>query len=391
MLAFRRGRSRRSVVIFAIAGLVLASCGSPASNSSTHHPTGKHTSVVESVSSTKAAVVSVAPASISFPTLDDGYIAESDYLAHTVDGGRSWAVIRPGLGAVVQVQFLTSTDGFVLTREGLFSTTDAGLTWKSPGNALTALAWISFSTLRNGWGLANGVLWRTANGGATWKRLVTPTPATTACFVSAGTGWIEGTPHSKRSPLISETIDGGVTWLNRRLPPTLERETGQPPYSVTALSCASPTTIGALLVPAGAGYSGGETYGVYDSSNGGRSWRLAGVNPAKQKISVAPSAQPEALEVTKDSTAAYVAASCGACDNLGTTTVGVMRNGHTAWHIALLKGVGFSSVDLMAFPTDSSAWVLTSAYLTSRTSRLVLFETQNFGFTWTLRPIFAAR
>jgi photosystem II stability/assembly factor-like uncharacterized protein len=347
--------------------------------------------VVESVSSAKAAVVSATPASISFPTLDDGYIAESDYLAHTVDAGRSWSEIRPGLGAVVQVQFLTSTDGFVLTREGLFSTTDAGLTWKSSGNARPALAWISFSTLRNGWGLANGVLWRTANGGATWKRLVTPTPATTACFVSAGTGWIEGTPRSKRSPLISETIDGGVTWLNRRLPPTLERETGQPPYSVTALSCASPTTIGALVVPAGAGYAGGEAYGVYDSSNGGRSWRLVGVNPAQQKIPAAPSAQPEALGLAKNSTAAYVAASCGACGNLGTTTVGVMREGHTAWHIALLKGVGSFSVDLMTFPTDSAAWIVTATYQTSRTYRLTLFETQNFGFTWTLRPIFATR
>ncbi len=385
----RGSRSRLSAVVLAIVGIALTSWGSPAFSLPTEHPTGTRTSAIEPLSSTRAEVSS-APASISFPTLDDGYIAESDYLAHTVDAARSWSEIRPGLGMVEQVQFLTPTDGFVLTREGLFSTTDAGSTWKPSGSPLPALAWISFTTSRDGWGLADGVLWRTTDAGATWQRLVTPTPATTACFVSAGTGWIAGTAHSKRSPVISETVDGGAIWSNRRLPPTLERETGLPPYSVPALSCAAPATIWALVVPAGAGYAGGETYGVYDSSNGGRSWRLAGVNPATQKLPAAPSAQPDALEVARSSTTAYLAASCGGCDSGGMTTVGVLRGGHTKWHIALLKGAGFSSVVLMAFPKASSAWAVT-AHPTSRTYRLMLFETQNFGSTWTSRPIFGTR
>jgi len=44
----------------------------------------------------------------------------------------------------------------------------------------------------------------------------------------------------------------------------------------------------------------------------------------------------------------------------------------------------------MALPMASSAWAVT-AHPTSRTYRLMLFETQNFGSTWTLRPIFGTR
>src|ERR1039457_2038039 len=98
-------RSRRPAVMLAIVGLALTSRGSPASISLARHPPGTRTSGSEPLSSTRAAEVSSAPASISFPTLDDGYIAESDYLAHTVDAARSWSEIRPGLGTVEQVEF----------------------------------------------------------------------------------------------------------------------------------------------------------------------------------------------------------------------------------------------------------------------------------------------
>jgi hypothetical protein len=333
---------------------------------------------------------------MSFPTLDNGYIAESGHLAHTVDAARSWSVIRPGLGTIKQVQFLTPKDGFILTRKGLFSTKDGGSTWKpsrSPGARLT---WISFSTVRDGWGLADGALWSTADSGATWKRVATPTPAAMVCFVSARSGWIVNTSRVTASPVISETVDGGATWSNRGIPAALERQTQAgllAPYQVAALSCSSPATIWALIVPTGAGYAGGEGYGVYDRSDGGRTWRLAGVNPAPQTLPAAPGAQPDALVVAGPSTT-YLAASCGGCGRgktSGTTTVAVLRRGDTKWHITPLKGAGFSSAFLMAFPMPSSGWALTAQATSPRTFRLRLFETRNAGNTWTLRPVFESQ
>jgi photosystem II stability/assembly factor-like uncharacterized protein len=344
-------------------------------------------------SSASGAGTSSAPTSISFPTLDDGYIAESGYLAHTVDAARSWSVIRPGLGPIEQVQFLTPRDGFILTRKGLFSTIDAGSTWKPSRSPRTMLTWISFATRRDGWGLADGALWSTADSGATWKRVTTPTPAAMACFTSARSGWIVNTSRVTASPVISETVDGGAIWSNRQIPVALERQTQAgllAPYQVAALSCASPTTIWALIVPAGAGYAGGEGYGVYDSSNGGRTWRLAGLNPARSDLPAAPGAQPDALAVAGPSTT-YLAASCGGCGFDGKTSVGVLRRGDTKWHLTPLKGAGFSSAFLMAFPTSSSGWALTVQMTSPRTFRLWLFETRNDGNTWTSRRVIGSK
>lgn len=321
------------------------------------------------------------PVSISFPTLDDGYIAESNYLAHTFNAARTWSVIRPGLGTIAQVQFLTPKNGFIVTAQGLFATLDGGTTWKRLGSPRTYFTWMSFATPKKGWGIADGALFRTSNSGATWKRVATPTAVTGACSASALVGWIASAP----SPVISETDDGGASWMNRPVPAALERQTGLPPYSVQAFSCNSPTTIWVLIVPAGAGYAGGEAYGVYDSSNGGQSWRLAGVNPGKQHLPAAPSAQPDALHVA--GTTAYLAASCGDCGSSGTTTVGVLRSGQTKWRITLLKGVGFAQSVLMAFPSASSGWALT-VHQSSGRIQLRLFETRNDGNTWTSRPVF---
>ena len=204
-------------------------------------------------------------------------------LAHTVDAARSWSEIKPGLGAVEQVQFLSlGTKGFVLSHEGLFSSSNAGLTWKRSGSTSPALTWISFSTVKDGWGVADDSLWKTANAGASWKRFATPIQPTVACFVSAGTGWILW--HIDFETVASHLED--CRWrenlvAKRAYRVTIAREWPTSLQGVGSL-CAAPTTIWALVVPTGAGYAGGEMYGVYGSSNGGKSWRLAGVNPPNQ-------------------------------------------------------------------------------------------------------------
>ncbi|MHB1986826.1 MAG: WD40/YVTN/BNR-like repeat-containing protein [Acidimicrobiales bacterium] len=346
--------------------------------------------MIKTIASARVTTVSSAPASMSFPTPRDGFIAVSDYLAHTNDAASSWSEIHPGLGLIEQVQFLSTQRGFLLTREGLFSTTDGGSTWRRSGSTRPVLRWIWFTTPSTGWGLADGVLWRTVDSGTTWRRVVTPAPAATACFLSARTGWIVGSTNPKQSPVIFETVDGGATWSNRGIPAKLEsRPAGfSPVYSVQTLSCTTPATIWVLIVPAGAGYAGGEAYGLYDSANGGQSWRIAGVNPGSDKLPYAPSHIPDTL-VVASSAAAYIAASCGGCNTNGTTNVGVLRRGSTHWHTARLKGAGFSAAVLMDFPLASSGWAVTS-HLRSAIYRLSLFQTRDYGRTWMLRPIFGS-
>ncbi len=377
----RDGRARTRWITGLAVAVLLSSCA-------TVRPTGS--SVIKRIASARVTTASSAPASMSFPTPRDGFIAVSDYLAHTSDGASSWSEIRPGLGLIEQVQFLSTQRGFLLTREGLFSTTDAGSTWSRSGSRRPELRWISFTTPRTGWGLGDGALWRTVDSGRTWRRVVTPVTAATACFLSARTGWIVGSTNPKHSPVVFETVDGGTTWSSRGIPAKLEsRPAGfSAVYSVDTLSCTTPATIWALIVPAGAGYAGGETYGLYDSSNGGKSWRIAGVNPGSNKLPYAPSHIPDTLVVAGTATA-YIAASCGGCDTNGTTEVGVLRRGSTRWQTARLKGAGFSAAVLMAFPRASSGWAVTS-HLRSGIYRLSLFQTTDYGRSWMLRPIFGS-
>lgn len=347
-------------------------------------------STTQAITSANVVIVRSVPTSMTFPTPRDGYVADASYLFHTSDAGRSWRVTQPSLGSIEQLQFLTKSDGFLLTRKGLFSTTDGGSTWLSKSRR-PAIRWMTFVTPARGWALGADALWETADSGALWHRIDTPVAPSEACFADGKSGWIIGSPHSQGPEVIWNTLNGGSTWLRRPIETQLVRNTGASPYGLRILSCAAPAMVWALVEPPGAGYAGGETYGIYRSSDAGRNWQLEGVNPGRDGVPAAPRGQPEALEIVgplKSGTAtAYVGASCGACGRVGTTAVGVMTRGQTKWHVVNLKGAGFSDLVLMDFPRASLGWALT-AHLSSQRYRLKLFETRDQGAAWITRPIF---
>ena len=401
---FKEARERRrrrwaralAVLVVAAAGAGIAygttGHGRPARTAKSAAPAPDAKTLVTATRSASAVTVPSAPASISFPTRSDGYLAVGNYLAHTADAARSWSVIRPGLGAIKQVQFLTRKDGFLLTKEGLFSTTDGGSAWSATSKR-PVLQWISFSSSTTGWALSNGSLWKTTDAGRRWRRLTTPIAPVEACVVSGRSGWIAARPFSAGAA-IWYTTDGGETWVDRSIGTALESLTGTSPYDVVALSCAAPDTVAALVMPTGAGYAGGLNYGVYSSADGGRQWRLVGINPGRDGVAAAPMAQPVALEVAS-STSTLVAAACGGCGTGGTSAIGALVNGRTKWHVVRLDGAGVGDVVLMDVPHASSGWAVVAdarraGYrLALFVYRLTLFETRDAGMTWTARPIFA--
>lgn len=367
-------------------GWAVSICGSVPTSAAQASSTAVR-STIQAITSASTVTVRSLPTSITFATPRDGYVADANYLVHTSDSGRSWIAIRPGLGSIEQVQFLTRRDGLLLTHKGLFSTTNGGSTWLLKSRR-PAIRWMSFITSAKGWALSASTLWETTDSGESWQRIHTPVTPSEACFANGDDGWIMGSSHSQGPEVIWGTLNGGATWVRRPIETQLVRNAGASPYGLRILSCASPATIWALIEPPGAGYAGGETYGIYDSSNGGRYWHLAGVNPGRDRLPAAPRAQPEALELA-GATTAYVAASCEACGRVGTTSVGVMSRGQTKWHVVNLKGAGFSELVLMDFPRASFGWALT-AHLSSRRYRLKLFETRDHGAAWITRPIFGS-
>lgn len=382
----RNRRCHRRHRLSVAAGCAVGICGLvPSTVAQASSTVGRST--IQAVTAQNAVIVRSAPTSLTFPTPRDGFVAEANYLVHTSNSGRSWTTIRPHLGSIEQVQFLTQNDGVLLTRKGLFSTTDGGSTWLAKSRRPT-IRWMTFITPSRGWALSRDSLWATDDSGTSWRRIDTPVVSSEACFANGKSGWIIGSSHSQGPEVVWGTSNGGTTWLRRPIETQLVRTAGASPYGVRILSCAAPATIWALIEPPGAGYAGGEAYGVYYSSDGGRHWRVEGVNPGRDGLPAAPRAQPEALE-SAGTTTAYVAASCGGCGRAGTTSVGVMSSGHTKWHVVNLESAGFSDRVLMDFPRTWLGWVLT-AHLSHQSYRLKLFETRDQGTAWIARSIFRA-
>ncbi len=322
-----------------------------------------------------------APASMAFPTSSDGFLAEGNDLEHTANAARSWTLVRPGRGAIEQVQFLSVKRGFLLTDEGLFATTDGGAKWTELGTR-PVLQWFSFTTPTTGWARTEGVLLKTADGGKHWTHVETPVAPSDACFVSADSGWMLGPADPKGADDLWETIDGGASWREDPIDTAFTPAVTTSSYGSRIISCTAPSTILALVEPPGDGYSGGLEYGLYRSVDGGAVWDPVGVNPPIGHLAAAPQSFPDALAVTR-ATSAFLVASTG---GKGTTSVGVLHGGRTSWHVVPLEGAGFGTPVLVAFPSTSSGWAVVTTGARQR-YRLTLFETTNDGSTWSARPM----
>jgi photosystem II stability/assembly factor-like uncharacterized protein len=126
-----------------------------------------------------------------------GTLTRSRRLYHTVDGGATWAVVTPlPVEAPVAVCGLSVVSAMVVYASGTNRPTDVP------------------------------AMMKTLDGGATWTAWNMSAHASIlvdTCFVDALHGWVVGgkadestpTTRDKLKPVVLETTDGGLTWVNR--------------------------------------------------------------------------------------------------------------------------------------------------------------------------------
>lgn len=171
---------------------------------------------------------------VQFFTQDTGWLAESEMLLRTADGGRTWVRQQPtgnsslGRDLVYHMQFLDATHGWILSEGSrLYRTTDGGQSWqaivvappawRTPGGLEygTDLDKLRMVLPLVGFGLdsTGDQLLRTTDGGVTWRtsRIVDPRREfRDVFFLDAAQGWVTGVDGR-----YAHTTDGGQTWQIR--------------------------------------------------------------------------------------------------------------------------------------------------------------------------------
>jgi photosystem II stability/assembly factor-like uncharacterized protein len=178
------------------------------------------------------------PRDIAFWTLNDGMVAGFELRADrgwgrarvdvTHDGGRSWRPVWTGRLARAEPVIAAVRGG------------------------------------RDGWiALPSGVL-RSSDRGRTWSKISARPNLLRLSFANARVGWALSAPRSEERPwFLLMTVDGGITWRNRPIPPC----------SITGLiSLVSP--VKGWLACGGLPGAGNQEKRVFSTIDGGRTWRL---------------------------------------------------------------------------------------------------------------------
>jgi photosystem II stability/assembly factor-like uncharacterized protein len=160
---------------------------------------------------------------VQFVSASDGWVAGSDRILHTADGGRHWVIqylTRPA-AQLGTVDFVDSRHGWVTGTSEFLVTTDGGAHWRSLPEPCQVIRAAHFVNPDDGFAVAGGnqsyfgvsspplgggVLMRTTDGGQHWQLVPTPPDVQTVCFTDPQRGWM-GAGGS-----IYGTVDGGRTW-----------------------------------------------------------------------------------------------------------------------------------------------------------------------------------
>ncbi len=193
------------------------------------------------------------------------WVAGAGAILSSADGGDTWQVQWRGDGSVHQLHFLDARTGWALTREGVLATTD-GETWALISEQ--ALDVVRFLDASTGYGLSRtDGLFRTAGGGRTWLPVPSPEDLRAVCFLDHQTGWATA-PRS-----LYRTGDGGGTWEELGGRPTAQDPNGRTLAGEWVdIACPAADALWARAA-FGAG-AGTENWGVYRSTDGGRTWTL---------------------------------------------------------------------------------------------------------------------
>jgi photosystem II stability/assembly factor-like uncharacterized protein len=261
---------------------------------------GVAVALVAGASASSATVAHPVPVAVAFWDPHHGLAALSTFascgarsageqleIERTADGGRTWGRLRE-VCASERITAVGPSTALLSVAGGLLRTTDGGASWsRIRGPSVDALAFTSSS---RGWAVTGGLhslsLQQTHDGGRTWSRLGHPCTAETGriSFVSRTHGWLlclgeAGAGNQGKS--VYETQDGGATWRLQARAPFLVKGVGR------LDSYGYPTDV--VFRPNGHGWMPQLRGATLTTSDGGRTWSPLAVTSPEARLGVAVS------------------------------------------------------------------------------------------------------
>ncbi|MHB1981279.1 MAG: WD40/YVTN/BNR-like repeat-containing protein, partial [Sulfobacillus sp.] len=240
------GRLLPVVVVSVLIGL--AGCGAGAAPSTTKAPSATTSSCSQFKGSPSYRVSSASqlPAldAVQFLTTQLGWVAGSQTVLETADGGTAWHRIYSGTSTISRLDFINCTTGWILGTAGLWMTSNQGSTWNqlaTPVPVANVMA-IHLANNHNGVLLAgptvNGVfsggsLYQTTTGGKSWSK-ETLSHVAAIGFSSPSSGWAVASVGAHET--VWQTTDGGASWHQVSNLPVIQPTEGVWNASVQATS-----------------------------------------------------------------------------------------------------------------------------------------------------------
>jgi photosystem II stability/assembly factor-like uncharacterized protein len=345
-----------------------------------------------------------------------GYLATSDGLLASRDGGLEWTRLRLPPTQIFQVDFVDDANGWVVGPDEVFNTTNAGRTWRPVEEpAEGPIATLRFFDPRHGVAAVctqGGIaLLATANGGESWKQLAVPLPVWlpagcmlgggseavsgtggAACFASPSVGYALISTRSGASvPALIVTYDGGHRWVE---------VSGAAPGEL--VGCSGDVVWG--LVNTGLAMNG-ESYALYVRSirspwqevlahplPGVRPPRLTGAQLPKRTPDVALPGVAGPLDVV-NANVAWFAGLCYACSSTRRTPESLVELLHTtnrgqSWE--LVPGPVERPLPYVLPPVSVDFVSSNTGYVVGTGKKLgeeVILETNDAGRDWRLLKV----
>lgn len=342
-----------------------------ASSSKTPSPTMTNRSMMRV---TPAMAAHASMTAIDFTNRQRGWIAGSDQIWRTTDGGTQWSSVYAGPANFSGIQFAGPKTGWVWSHHTIMGTTDGGRTWnrldKEPQNIIT----IDMVSLQNGYAVFGNTsqaltLYVTHDAGRQWKRLASPFTPLTVAFVTPQKGW--AVSHRQ----VWKTVDGGKVWT--------PSDTFASPLPMAArIRLGGTHTVWVMLV-GGSGMT--QTSYTVLSHTTGQGWTVraakstAGAGPAPDANSSAsdgPGLAPGPL-VAVHRDIAYLAGESPST-GFGATSIWSTHNQGAVWtQNPPIYGLnGIPGPRSLSFATARVGWLVTG------TDNTQVFQTLDSGATW---------
>jgi photosystem II stability/assembly factor-like uncharacterized protein len=324
--------------------------------------------------------------SVSFVSARTGFVLGARHcsvlpctalLLKTTNGGKTWtSVPAPAVSlvppvtatprsAVGTVRFENASDGW-LFGPGLWATTDGGKRWHQeslPGMvvAMAASDGVVFAATQPADGGFNQTrLYRSQAGTTSWSRVPGVVPAD-ALTVSGHSVW------AGIAPSLSASTDGGKHWS------TLPFHCPATTPDASAVAAASPADVTLACTNPGFPQPGSSHKDVYTSTDGGRTFHLAGhpAEPGETGLLAMPPGQPQVITLTAVSGASFLYRSA---------------NGGAAWHLTTYFDAGLGFRDL-AYASATTGYLIHFGGGPVLAYGKGLMKTANAGTTWVNLPI----